>query len=602
MFDLKLLGGFELAQKEGEAPVRLGAKPQGLVAHLAMSAGTPVPRGRLAGLLWGERDEESARQNLRQALSTIRRAFGPAGQDLIQAREDGVQLNEVGVDLDVERFELLANSEDQEKLQKARELYRGEFLQGLDLSEPDYEEWMLGERYRLAEIAATAFSRLLDMQVSAGPLEEAVDTARDLIAVTPLDESAHARLIALYATQNRRGLAESHYNRCRELFRRELDRDPGNEIEDAIKSAREHKPGNDQDPTSNQLINERRLTTILAADIAGYSRLMAQDEAGTLASIKDLRSRLIDPKATMYRGRVVKLMDDGALMEFGSVVDAVNFAVDIQTALIDQNREVPDKQQINIRIGINVGDIIVDGDEIYGDGVSIATRLEGLAEPGGICISGTVYDHVQGKVGASFDDLGKQDVENLPRPVQVYTIILDIPSTTSRLQSWTGRVSRRPGWTVIAGVFVLLTVFAGASQVPRIWMPDDKRPSESDLALPLPDKPSLAVLPFANLSNDPNQEVFVDGLTEDLITDLSKISGLFVIARNSTSVFKDTPVEIRTVAETLGVRYVLEGSVRRDGDQLRVNAQLIDATTGGHLWADRFDGKVTSIFAGVIST
>ena len=450
MFDLRLFGGFELAQSEGETPIRPGAKPQGLLAYLAMSAGVSVPRGRLAGLLWGERDERNARHSLSQALSTIRQALGSTSNGLIQTTVSDVLLEDANINLDVKRFELLTNSEDSENLLEARDLYRGEFLQGLDLSEPDFEEWMLEERYRLAEKAAIAFSRLLDMQVSAGTREEAVDTARKLISLTPLDEAAHARLIALYAALNRRGLAESHYKRCHDLFRRELERDPGKEIQDAIKSAREHEPGNDQYLTPNQLFSERRPTTLLATDRAepiSVNRAIIDDKADSLVMAER-------PRVSRWRLRPV----------------------------------------------------------LMAAGIAFFTVIGGLV--------------------------------------------------------W---------W--------------------QPWTSNSELASLEKMVLPLPDKPSLAVLPFANLSNDPNQEVFVDGLTEDLITDLSKISDLFVIARNSTSVYKDTPVEIRTVAETLGVRYVLEGSVRRDGDQLRVNAQLIDATTGGHLWADRFDREVTNIFA-----
>ncbi|HSM70201.1 MAG TPA: BTAD domain-containing putative transcriptional regulator, partial [Anaerolineales bacterium] len=597
MFDLRLLGSFELAQTEGEAPVRLGAKPQALLAYLAMSAGKSVPRGRLAGLLWGERDEENARHSLSQALSTIRGALGPDGNYLIQAAVDGIRLEEANIDVDAKSFERLANSKEQAKLLQARELYRGELLQGLDISERDFEEWMLGERYRLAEIAATAFSRLLDLQISTKDYEEAVDTARDLIAVTPLEEAAHARLITLYGALNRRGLAESHYNRCRELFRRELDRDPGKEIEDAIKSAREYEPGIDLDPTSNQLFSERRLTTILAADIVGYSRMMAEDEAGTLASIKDLRSRLIDPKVTLYRGRVVKLMGDGALMEFGSVVDAVNFAIDVQTTTIDQNRDMPDEQQISFRIGINVGDIIVDGEDIYGDGVNIAARLEGLAEPGGICVSGTVYDHVHGKVGADFDDLGEQHVKNIPKPVQAYKIVLDSPSSKPGLRPWIRRASTGPNWTVIAGLIVVLIVFAGFSQWLLLRPPHDMQLSETNSALPIPDKPSIAVLPFDNISGDPNQEYFSDGITNELITDLSRVSGLFVIASNTSFTYDGQAVSVSDVGHDLGVRFVLEGSVQKASERVRISARLIDATTGFQVWADQYDRKLNDVFS-----
>ncbi len=341
---------------------------------------------------------------------------------------------------------------------------------------------------------------------------------------------------------------------------------------------------------------ERRLTTILAADVVGYSRLMAADEVGTLAQLKTHRKELIEPKTVDYGGRMVKLMGDGTLMEFGSVVDAVNFAVDVQRAMALRNTDVPEVQRITYRIGINIGDIIVEGEDIYGDGVNVAARLEGLAEPGGICVARNVYNQVEAKVDVAFEDLGEQVVKNIPKPVQVFKVLLDspardhaaIPAPTRK------RISR---WPVVAGGLAVFVVAAGIALWQRPWEPREEPASEANMAFPLPDKPSIAVLPFTNLSDDPSQEYFADGMTEDLITDLSKVSGLFVIARNSSFSYKGQQVKVRQVAEELGVRYVLEGSVRRAGDEVRINAQLIDATTGGHVWAERYDRQLDNIFA-----
>jgi TolB-like protein/rhodanese-related sulfurtransferase/thioredoxin-like negative regulator of GroEL len=322
----------------------------------------------------------------------------------------------------------------------------------------------------------------------------------------------------------------------------------------------------------------------LAADVVGYSRLMGEDEAGTLSALKAHRKELIEPKLAQYHGRTVKLMGDGALMEFGSVVDAVAFAVEVQTAMQGRNAGVPEDRQIVYRVGINIGDIIVEGDDIYGDGVNVAARLEGLAD--------------KGKVELDFEDLGDQEVKNIAEPVGVYRVVLDdkaaalvtpVAETPARIDSLRKR-------QIAAAVAVGLIVIAGLIWW-RPWGPEFEPASVEKMTLPLPDNPSIAVLPFDNMSGNAEQDYFSDGMTEDLITDLSKVAGLFVIARNSTFTYKGKPVEVRQVAEDLGVRYVLEGSVRRAGDDVRINAQLIDALSGYHLWADRYDGSLMDIFA-----
>ncbi len=298
---------------------------------------------------------------------------------------------------------------------------------------------------------------------------------------------------------------------------------------------------------------ERRLAAIFAADVVGYSRLMGEDEAGTLARLKSLRKELVQPEITGGHGRIVKLMGDGLLAEFPSVVEAVRCAVDIQRAMVGRETGLPDERRIRLRIGVNLGDIIVEGSDIYGDGVNLAARLEGLADPGGICISGKVYEEVGNKLPAVFEDLGEREVKNIREPVRVYR--------------WTGAAPD------------LLPGNMGAEG-----------------ALPLPDKPSIAVLPFDNMSGDPEQEYFSDGITEDIITELSRFSGLFVIARNSSFAFKGEPVDVRRIARELGVRYVLEGSIRRAGNRVRINAQLIDKETGSHIWAERYDRDVEDVF------
>ena len=344
---------------------------------------------------------------------------------------------------------------------------------------------------------------------------------------------------------------------------------------------------------------ERRLSAILAADVVGYSRLMGEDEAGTLGALKAHRADLIDPKAKQYGGRIIKLMGDGILMEFASVVDAVSFAVDVQYGVNLLNQDVPENRQISYRIGINIGDVMVEGDDIYGDGVNIAARLEGIAEPGGVCIGRSVRDQIRDKLDINLKDLGEIEVKNIVRPVRAFQVVMDTRAealSTPVVQAMANlkHGSRR---NITAGAALFVLAIGAAVLWWQPWAPGFEPALVEAMVLPLPDKPSIAVLPFNNMSGDANQEHFADGMTEDLITDLSKVSGLFVIARNSTFVYKGAPVAIKKVAEDLGVRYVLEGSVRRAGDQLRVNAQLIDATTGGHIWAEKFDGNVADIFA-----
>jgi len=294
----------------------------------------------------------------------------------------------------------------------------------------------------------------------------------------------------------------------------------------------------------------RRLAAILAADVAGYSRLMGLDEAGTAQALRDHRAAA-HPLVAEQGGRIVKTTGDGVLIEFGSVVGAVECALALQQLAAERNTGIAGERRMEWRIGIHLGDVLVEGDDILGDGVNIAARLEGIAEPGGICISEDAFRQVRGKVEAEFADIGEQSLKNIARPLRVYR---------------TGPV------------------------------PGPEPPTAPATALPLPDKPSIAVLPFANMSSDPEQEYFVDGMVEEIIAALSRIRWLFVIARNSTFTYKGRPVDVKEVGRELGVRYVLEGSVRKAGRQVRITGQLIDALTGTHLWADRFDGSLEDIF------
>jgi TolB-like protein/class 3 adenylate cyclase/Tfp pilus assembly protein PilF len=341
---------------------------------------------------------------------------------------------------------------------------------------------------------------------------------------------------------------------------------------------------------------ERRLAAVMIADVAGYSRLSQADEEGTRALFQADLHEVFEPTIAAHHGRLVKTMGDGLLVEFRSVVDAMRCAVEVQRTEDERNSGRSADRRLAFRIGINLGDVIVEGDDIHGDGVNIADRLQALAEPGGIAISGTAYDQVETKVDVGCRFVGEQPVKNIDKPVRVYQVLLDPRNSGKMIGERTAFVAAWSWPVAIAGALALLIV-AGAAAWWRPWETAIEPASIERMALPLPDKPSIAVLPFANMSDDPKQEYFADGVTDDLITELSKVSGLFVIARNSTFSYKGKTVPPKQVSEELGVRYVLEGSVQRAGDQLRINAQLIDALSGGHAWADRFDGSLADVFA-----
>ena len=294
----------------------------------------------------------------------------------------------------------------------------------------------------------------------------------------------------------------------------------------------------------------RRLAAILAADVASYSRLMGADESGTLQALKAIRAELIDPTIAAHSGRLVKTTGDGLLVEFSSVIDALRCATEVQTSMAERNASVPAGKRIEFRIDVHQGDVVIENDDIFGDAVNIAARLEGLAEPGGICVSARVRGDAAGKLDLAFEDMGQQELKNIGRPIRAYRVAME----------------RR----------------ADAADEPA--------------PLPLPDKPSIAVLPFANMSGDPEQEYFADGMVEEITTALSRIRWLFVIARYSSFTYKGQAIDVKQVGRELGVRYVLEGSVRKAGGRVRITSQLIDALTGTHLWADRFDGSLEDVF------
>jgi TolB-like protein/class 3 adenylate cyclase len=332
------------------------------------------------------------------------------------------------------------------------------------------------------------------------------------------------------------------------------------------------------------VVMERKLAAILAADVVGYSGLMERDEAGTFERLRARRKEIFEPEVEKHHGRIFKLTGDGVLAEFASVVGAIECAVSVQRGMAERNASVQDDKRIDVRIGINLGEVIVEGDDRYGEGVNVAARLEQLADPGGICVSGKVAREVEKKLAFAFEPMGQQRMKNIAEPVEAFRVKIDGARRKPMVRPpWSRRqrmaIAALPALLIVAGGAVALTEYL-------------RNPAATSR-----ERPSIAVLPFTNMSADPQQDYLADGISEDLITDLAKVSGLFVISRNSTFVYKGKAVVPAEVADALGVRYLLEGSVRRDGDRLRVNAQLIDAKTSGHLWADRYDRTMTDVFA-----
>jgi adenylate cyclase len=342
---------------------------------------------------------------------------------------------------------------------------------------------------------------------------------------------------------------------------------------------------------------ERRLTAILCADVHGYSRLMGEDEEATVRTLSAHR-KIIDRLIEQHHGKFVNSAGDSVLAEFASVVNAVKCAIEIQTALGAANAPLSNERRMNFRIGVNLGDVIVDGEQIYGDGVNVAARLESLAQPGGINISGSVYEQIRNKLALNYEDLGAQRVKNIAEPVRVFRVLADAGATTTRRPQIVQRKYLRRGVFSIAGLATIVAIVVLVQHV-------SLRPPHTAASIPpaqgpdlaLPDKPSIAVLPFANISGDHEQEYFSDGITDDLITDLSRLPGLFVIARSSSFTYKGKPARLQDVGRQLGVKYVLQGSVRKSGEQVRITVQLADATNGTELWAERYDRPLRDVFA-----
>jgi adenylate cyclase len=338
---------------------------------------------------------------------------------------------------------------------------------------------------------------------------------------------------------------------------------------------------------------KRKLTAIFSADVVGYSRLMGEDELATIQTLTS-HQQTMGNLIRHYRGRVVDYVGDNLMAEFASVVDAVQCAVEVQRVLSSKNEALPENRRMHFRIGINLGDVIEEGERIYGDGVNIAARIESLASAGGICISGSAFEQIDNKLALGYEYMGEHIVKNIAKPVKVYKVPTGPLAEKEKKIAITGWHKATVG--AVAIFIIGVALWALWNYYWRPTHPPIEVASVEKMAFALPDKPSIAVLPFVNVGGDQKQEYFSDGITDDLITDLSKVSGLFVIARNSVFTYKGKAVKVQQVAQELGVRYVLEGSVRRAGEQVRINAQLVDATTGHHLWAERYDGDMSNVF------
>ena len=508
----------------------------------------------------------------------------------------------------------------------------------------------IGERQRFQRFHADVLSRIIALLPRT---DEALPYIRKRLDVLPFDEAAHRDLMATLAACGRFAEGEAHLEAATHLFRSEgLSSAPLEKawrehrqlaargtrpelppLSVAPPAATETESGHPKEPafhaepekagaphlsivatvsprTSAEVPMaseriERKLAAIVAADVAGFSRLMAADEESTVTRLKAHREALIDPKIAEHGGQIVKTAGDGMLVEFASVVDAVRCVVEIQRGMLERNADVPKEKRIDFRFGVNVGDVIVDGDDIYGDGVNVAARLEDLAEPGGVLVAGVVRDQVRDKLSFSFDDLGDREVKNIPRPVRAYRVKLSDdgrPPPLARLSTRLGVGRPHIAWIRAAGLSLIVVAGGGAWYVAGGLKSAATVAQQSAALLTLAEPAkrlphlSIVVLPFANLSGDANQDYFADGITENLTTRLSRLRGSFVIARNTAFTFKGKNVDAREIGKELGVRYILEGSVQRDQSQVRVNAQLIDAENGGHLWADRFDGRLADLF------
>jgi TolB-like protein/class 3 adenylate cyclase/Tfp pilus assembly protein PilF len=600
---LRLLGEFSLTAADGVEATGLTKLHRALLTYLVLSRRTRHPRPKLAALFWPNRID--APHSLSQSLNVLRKALNDSDGSMIVPKSDPLICRFDGLDVDASEFECLVSNGSPDALERAAALYGADLLDGTDFKSEEFGRWLAAERERLRGVAVDCFCRLAHVRAEAGFLQPALEAARRALSLDELCEEAHRAVLRLHLQVGQHAAARQHAQACEDLFRRKgvaLHAATQTLLLEARSGAAEPAgiaigprsadtptgPSGKEAGTAGSAPGRRaergpltrKLTAILAADVAGYTRLMAEDEAGTFDRLRTHRKELFEPEIAKHGGCIFKLMGDGLLAEFASVVDAVECAVVLQRRMAERNADVAEDQRIAVRMAINLGDVIVDGEDRYGDGINIAARLQQLAKPGSVYVSRSVYEHVRKKLALAFDHLGDFPLKNVAEPLAVYRVRLDDGPPA---KAWL-RI-RRWQWPAAAG----LAVAAGVA----VWLQMRDTPVQPTL----PDRPSIVVLPFNSFSGDSVWARLADGLTEDVTTSLSRSRDLFVIARNSAEIYKGKPVDVQEVGEALGVKYVLEGSVQASSDRVRVTAQLIDAANRSHIWSETYDRPATDIFS-----
>ncbi len=544
---LRLFGGFDL-RDGGGAPIPVPSKKSRcLLAYLVLAQGQPVRRDLLAGLFWGDRSDTRARHSLSDELYRLRRCFSKEISAGFTLSNESIAVSPSVFDVDVIRFERAVAAQGHTEIAAGTALYTGELLPGFEIDQEGFDGWLAGERERLRNRAIVALRDTISAQTVGAPAD-AVESAQRLLSIEPTDEEAHRALMLLHADAGRRDLALRQYKKCAEVLWDELGIEPDAKtraIHDRLIGVPQSgdiavPPGA---ATASAERPERRLTVIASMDVAGYSRLMGVDEAGTRANLNDHRKTVIDPSIERHSGRIVNTAGDGLLVEFESVVDALHGAFDVQRRMAERNATIPEQERITFRMGINLGDVIVEGGDLHGDGVNVAARLQAIADAGGICISGVVFEQARNKVPFVFSDLGEQALKNIAEPVRVYRMVLAPAAAQQRANTGNGEAVR----------------------------------------------PSIAVLPFRNMSASAENAFIAEGLVEDLTTMLARVPGFCVISGISSASYQDQSAGARQIGHDLKVRYLVRGSLRPVREGLRLTVELVDTASAQQIWAERFD-------------